>query len=201
MEMLVRVMEMHVPFSHQLAEQIVNAEKKKRPSGDAWEPSADWSLIAAPNNVIARPRAAVTSTWPVPASAVTAIVLEAFHLWTRAVRTNGNQWVGIAAWKKATPKPVSARVVRTVWFMNAVEDQPAPMEPDNPRPEWRGIYRADRIRTCDLSHPRRTLYQAEPQPELMPGSWQPRHSYLAYFSARGKQRNTGSICRFKIPTI
>ena len=28
------------------------------------------------------------------------------------------------------------------------------------------VYRADRIRTCDLSHPRRTLYQAEPQPEL-----------------------------------
>ena len=80
------------------------------------------SLSAEPNNVIARPSAAVTSTCPVPASAVTAIVLDLFQPWTRDVSTNGNQWVGMAAWKKATPKPVTAIVVRTVWFMNARKD-------------------------------------------------------------------------------
>src|SRR3954454_7675167 len=81
------------------------------------------SLSAEPNNVIAKPSAAVTRTCPVPASAVTAIVLDAFQPWTRAVRTNGNQWVGIAAWKKATPKPVSAMVVRTAWFIGETESR------------------------------------------------------------------------------
>jgi hypothetical protein len=50
------------------------------------------------------------------------------------------------------------------------------------------IYRADRIRTCDLSHPRRTLYQAEPQPELMPRLANRSTLYVEYFLPSGKQR-------------
>jgi hypothetical protein len=49
------------------------------------------------------------------------------------------------------------------------------------------IYRADRIRTCDLSHPRRTLYQAEPQPELrVVEKFQRRTDYFAHFGGSSK---------------
>ena len=40
MEMFVRVMKMHVSFSNQLAEEIVNAEEKERSSRDAGKPGA-----------------------------------------------------------------------------------------------------------------------------------------------------------------
>lgn len=43
-------------------------------------------------------------------------VFARFHFWTRAVRTKGNQCVGIAACRKATVKPVIAIVVKTAWF-------------------------------------------------------------------------------------
>jgi hypothetical protein len=50
---------------------------------------------------------------------VMAIVLARLQRCTRDVRTNGNQCVGMAAWKNAIPNPVIAIVVRTAWFTRA----------------------------------------------------------------------------------
>ncbi|GJQ28082.1 MAG: hypothetical protein HBSAPP02_31140 [Phycisphaerae bacterium] len=40
-------------------------------------------------------------------------VLARLHRWARDASTNGNQCVGMAAWKNATVKPVAATVKKT----------------------------------------------------------------------------------------
>ena len=65
-----------------------------------------------------KPRRAVKQACPLAASAVIASVLARLQPWARAVRTNGSQCVGMAAWKNAMLNPVMAMVVRTESFID-----------------------------------------------------------------------------------
>ncbi len=55
------------------------------------------SFSAIPNQAMSKPSTAVTRTWPVPASAVTASVFPFDQRCAREARTNGSQCVGMAA--------------------------------------------------------------------------------------------------------
>ena len=86
---------------------------------------------------MAAPSSVVKPTWPNPAPRVTAMVFGRLQPRTLETSTNGNQCVGIAAWKKATVNPVAAMVARTAEFM---------------RRFWVSVADAQR-RTGTLNHP------------------------------------------------
>ena len=64
-----------------------------------------------------RPSSDVSATCPSPANIATASAFALPHPCALATSTNGNQCVGIAAWKNATVNPVAAKVVSTVEFI------------------------------------------------------------------------------------
>src|SRR5690242_6088115 len=74
-----------------------------------------------PSTMMRTPSRVVNNTCPAPAAAVIVRVLVRFQPCTRAVRTNGSQYVGIAAWKKATAKPPPAIESRKGRFIASAE--------------------------------------------------------------------------------
>src|SRR5205814_3374016 len=75
------------------------------------------SLRAMPSQATMSPSRAVKQACPLAASVVMTSVLARLHRWASAVRTNGSECVGMAAWKTAMLNPVTAIVVRTESFM------------------------------------------------------------------------------------
>src|SRR5436190_12460863 len=75
-------------------------------------------LIAMPPHTTNTPNAIVKSTWPAPATPVTASVFGFFQCCARAAITNGSQCVGMAAWRNATVAPVTTRVMKTRSFIS-----------------------------------------------------------------------------------
>src|SRR6478672_265241 len=70
------------------------------------------SLKAIPSHATSSPSRAVNPACPLAAKVVITSVLPRLHRCARAVRTNGSQCVGIAAWKNAMVNPLTAMVVR-----------------------------------------------------------------------------------------
>src|SRR5262245_47518100 len=75
-------------------------------------------LIAMPPQTTSTPNAIVKSTWPAPATPVTARVFGFFQCCARAATTKGSQCVGMAACRNATAKPVATRVMKTKSFIS-----------------------------------------------------------------------------------
>ena len=111
-------MQMRVRVARDLPDDIKKSEENQRTAGNAGKPNSDSfaQRDADPGHEQTEQRGERGMSG-CRASAVITSVLARLHRCARAVRTNGSQWVGIAAWKNAILNPVTAMVLRTELFM------------------------------------------------------------------------------------